>query len=700
MNSMANSGVHKRKLCFESLEKRRLLAVLFSENFDPIQPASFESIVAGRVFGASKPLEFHDGNTLYFDGSGVREATTRPISVSSGTLSFRLRLGAGNYPFEDIDNITERVVVEYLTPNDNSWKLLIEYSESEPNFASPDVWDLATYVLPADAASSETRFRWRQAVSSGPRFDNWGIDDVLVEGVTNVKIEVGSTLRSVPVEQAELIFPVPINATSLSLNSVSLAKNGTSIPLPSTAMIQQKSSTHFAISGLTNANQDSGLYRLELDLTGIVAANGQSLVGKSSATWTIDLTPPRAMDVIDVSPDPRTGAGKTVDNIDIVFSESIDLSSLTSNDLLLTRDGGTNLLNSSISIALLSGNSIRVSNLAQFTSQGGRYVFSIVGQYKDLAGNVGTGVQRDEWLSNDPPTLAIGEFVVFPEDSGPRLITPGGIVTDADSPILNGGKLTVTLANPTSNNQLGIFSRPHSITQITLAGNSVLFQKVAIGVFSGGVNGAPLTIDLNQQATPAAVQALLRNIHYQYIGEILRASSQDLFVSISDGEGGTSKTYTKQVLRRPVNDAPTLAVSSAPLAYTLNGPAIAIASTAVVKDVDSPVFYNGSVIARFVSGSDGNERLGVTGDYSISNSELRYKGTLIGIVNSDGQNGRSLSLRLNEKATLAVVQGLARSLTFSTVNSASNAQRTLDFFVQDGGGGGQSPIAKLVIKPS
>ena len=142
-----------------------------------------------------------------------------------------------------------------------------------------------------------------------------------------------------------------------------------------------------------------------------------------------------------------------------------------------------------------------------------------------------------------------------------------------------------------------------------------------------------------------------------------------------------------------------LTVSTAPLAYTLNAPAIAIASTATVEDVDSPNFYNGSLTVRFASGSDGKEQLSIRGDYEIANSELLYKGTLIGIVNSDGQNGRSLSLRLNEKATLAIVQGLARSLTFSTVNSTSSAQRSLELFVHDGGGGGQSAIAKLVIRP-
>ncbi len=173
------------------------------------------------------------------------------------------------------------------------------------NFASRNVWDLATYALPADAASSATQFRWRQRSNSGPSFDHWGIDDVLVEGVANVKIDVGSTLRLVPVEQAELTFAMPIDASSLSLNNVKLTRNGASIPLPSTAVIQQKSSTRFTISGLANANRDAGLYRLELDSKGIVAADGESLVGKSSATWTIDLTPPRAVDVIDVSPDPR-----------------------------------------------------------------------------------------------------------------------------------------------------------------------------------------------------------------------------------------------------------------------------------------------------------------------------------------------------------------------------------------------------------
>lgn len=688
-----------RKLGIESLETRRLLAVLFSENFDPIQPSNFESIIGGRVFGASLPLEYHSGDTLYFDSSGHREAITGPISITSGTLSFRLRLGAGFYPFEDIDQISEQVVVEYSTSIDNTWKVLKEYSRNESSFNGADVWDLATFTLPADASSNQTRFRWRQASNSGAEFDNWGIDDILVEGVANVKFDVGAAVRSTPVESAELSFPLPIDANSLSLSNFKLTKNGASIPLPSTALIQQKSAVRFSVSGLANANQDDGLYRLELDLQSVVALNGTNLSGKVAVAWTLDQTPPRAVDVIDVSPDPRTGTGKAVDNIDIVFSEQIDLTSLTSDDLVLTRDGGANVLDNSVTIATLNGNSVRVGNLAQFTNQSGRYVFSINGQYKDLAGNVGTTVRKDEWIANDAPVVVVGEFLVFPEGSAPRLIAAGGIVTDVDSPVLNGGKLTVTLANPTPQDQLGISSSPQSITQLTVVGQSVLFQRVVIGVFAGGVNGAPLTVDLNARATIAAVQALLRSINYQYVGEILKASSQNIFISLTDGEGGTSRTKTKEALRRPVNDAPTLTVTTKSFSYSLNAPAIAIAATATIKDVDSPNFYNGALIVRFASGSDGKEQLGVKGDYSIANDQLFYKGNLIGIVNSDGQNGRVLSLKLNEKATIAVVQGLARSLTFSTLNSTSTALRSLEFFVQDGGGGGQSAITKLSIKP-
>ena len=73
-------------------------------------------------------------------------------------------------------------------------------------------------------------------------------------------------------------------------------------------------------------------------------------------------------DVINVSPDPRNSA---VNTIDVTFSGAINGATFDYNDVTLTRNGGPNLSNASVSVSLLSGNTYRISNLAPLTATGG-----------------------------------------------------------------------------------------------------------------------------------------------------------------------------------------------------------------------------------------------------------------------------------------------------------------------------------------
>lgn len=676
---------------FEKLEPRNLLATLFYEDFDPLTATNFPTIVGGSIFGKDFPADFHSGDTLYFNGITGRQATTRPIDIGPSTVEFRLRWGDGTNFFERIDE-GEGVLLEGSVDNGVTWITIKHFAYDETGYSSADQWNLASFKIPSSLESPSTILRWRQLRFSGPRNDHWAIDEVKVVGENYYfTIEpVSPNPRNSPVESIQVNFSKPIDQATFSFEDLSLTNNNQPISLDNSVTIQAIRGNKYAVNGLSKFTQASGSYSLTLHGASILDSTGKAMVGRQSARWSNEKVAPTLVDVVDVSPDPRAGAGKAVSSIDVVFSEPIDLSSFDYQDLNLRRDGNpVDLINSSVVIQPTPNPvTYRVSNLGGLTALGGRYVFSVDGEFRDLAGNVGNNVRGDSWLANDPPVVVVGGTLVFPEDSRPLAIAGAGLVTDVDSPDFRNGTLSVSIVNPKATDVLSIFNRPASITRIGVSNNQVYYDKRMFGTFTGGVGSNPLIVTLNTRATPEAVQALLRNISYQYAGDVLVQESRTIQIVAEDGEGGRSRTGVMKVLLHPVNDNPVLALNQAlPIAYARNAPAVSIAANATISDVDNPDFYNGTLIVQVVSGRNSTEVLGVSGEFSILNRSVRYQGIEIGLLNADGLAGRPLTIRFNEKATQAVVQELLRSIRFSTVQSPTAGLRKIDFLLRDGRGG-------------
>lgn len=114
---------------------------------------------------------------------------------------------------------------------------------------------------------------------------------------------------------------------------------------------------------------------------------------------------PTVVDIIDVSPDPRTTAVATVD---VVLSRVISLASFGFQDLTLSRNGGSNLITNAVVVTFLAGTTYRIGNLDALTTTEGNYLltFSAVG-IQDASGNPGTGFATDTWtLDSTPPAIA------------------------------------------------------------------------------------------------------------------------------------------------------------------------------------------------------------------------------------------------------------------------------------------------------
>ena len=157
--------------------------ILFSDNFDPINSSQWTltSTVGARGAGQAG---FDFGNALHFAGYGTRSATTVPLDLTTGeTIEFDFRGGNedidGSLYWEDVD-LGEDAVLEYSTDGTNFTVLdtldLFQFRDDSPT----TTWLKYTATIPAAARTTATQFRWRQLSHNGWRWDEWGIDNVVI----------------------------------------------------------------------------------------------------------------------------------------------------------------------------------------------------------------------------------------------------------------------------------------------------------------------------------------------------------------------------------------------------------------------------------------------------------------------------------------------------------------------------------------
>ncbi|MEW6470610.1 MAG: hypothetical protein AB1458_16995, partial [Bacteroidota bacterium] len=98
----------------------------FTDDFDPgLDAALWDSIFNGTP---STNCGSVSGNAFYFDGTGIRSASTVSLNVSAGgNVSFQLKIGTGTAPCENAD-IGEDVVLEYSINGGNTWTLINTYN--------------------------------------------------------------------------------------------------------------------------------------------------------------------------------------------------------------------------------------------------------------------------------------------------------------------------------------------------------------------------------------------------------------------------------------------------------------------------------------------------------------------------------------------------------------------------------------------
>ncbi|NCR66552.1 MAG: hypothetical protein GPJ34_08230, partial [Microcystis aeruginosa LL11-07] len=271
-------------------------------------------------------------------------------------------------------------------------------------------------------------------------------------------IDVSPDPISTAVNAITVDFSEAIKASSFDYNDLSLTLNNGTNLINSTVTIISLSPTRYQISGLNTLTNNDGEYKLTVNATGIQDTIGKFGSGSLTETWektaggNADTTPPVVTDIVNLLINPRN---QPVPSLTVTFSEKIDLSTFTWQDITLTRNNGSNLINNTVTISAINDTNYRINGLSGLTVIDGTYNLTVNGSgIQDLSGNSGNGTQSETWVMDTiAPAIPTNITVTNP-------LTPSGINIESANiatlqPLTASGQTRIDTTNPTISGELG-----------------------------------------------------------------------------------------------------------------------------------------------------------------------------------------------------------------------------------------------------
>lgn len=319
--------------------------------------------------------------------------------------------------------------------------------------------------------------------------------------------------------------------------------------------------------------------------------------------------------------------------------------------------------------------------------------------------------------TNQSPSISgFDDSTTFTGNGEPVLVGQNAGVRDDDSSDFDGGWMTVGFSDySNSNDQLAVRSGSTGGTTfaatstssgpITTSGDQVLWNGVSIGTFSGGQGSTPLTFQFNANATPLAVQDLIRAVTYANLAAKPTTADRALQVVLNDGDGGTSDAVFKSVAvsstsTNPVignlGTSPTFTEGQAPVTFTTSG---------TLTDADSADFDTGTMTFQTVTNGQAEDVMTIrhqgfgAGQIGVQGSMLYYGGASIGSF-AGGEGATPLTVRFNSQADAAAAQAVMRNVTFAnTSGNPSSLARNIQMTMSDGHGGSTTVTRSIFVKP-
>ena len=263
---------------------------------------------------------------------------------------------------------------------------------------------------------------------------------------------LGQIPLEAPVSSIDLAFSKDMDAATFDYLDLVLQRDGGDDLITSAVTLKPINAQHYQITGLAPLTATGGHYTLTVNAAGAQDLWGNAGSGSATSQWDKVADVPVVMQITGLPP-ANTNAPLTF--FGVTFSEPINLATLTSSDVTLTRAGSPNLLTDPLSIVQTGNKIYRIGSLDALTAAEGNYVLTInAAGVEDLDGNLGLGSVSARWTMDttapsidalagvpDGPTGSSLDFfdVVFSEainpayfgtsaftltrDAGPSLIT-------------------------------------------------------------------------------------------------------------------------------------------------------------------------------------------------------------------------------------------------------------------------------------
>jgi hypothetical protein len=146
---------------------------------------------------------------------------------------------------------------------------------------------------------------------------------------------------------------------------------------------------------------------------------------------------------------------------------------------------------------------------------------------------------------------------VWTEGGDPIAVCSQALVSDQDSPSMNGGRLVARIViGAAPGDQLSIVTTGYGADDIIVVGGTVSYGGIPFGTVSGG-DGSPLIVEFTSNAaSDDAAGSLLRALRFTGSGDDPGASLRQVELTVDDGSTGASPPIVLPVEVVPVNDPP------------------------------------------------------------------------------------------------------------------------------------------------
>ncbi|GJE69432.1 hypothetical protein CHKEEEPN_0960 [Methylorubrum podarium] len=304
-----------------------------------------------------------------------------------------------------------------------------------------------------------------------------------------------------------------------------------------------------------------------------------------------------------------------------------------------------------------------------------------------------------------------GDSGTFAEDGPPVALDAGldATVSDDNAPNFGGGTLTAQItANGIPGEDVLGFGGGVALSNGTQVGSGVSVDGVVVGTIAKtGSGGDPLAVNLDSDATPARVQALLRSLVYRNTNAADPGTApRSVAVTVGDGVGGTSTAATVTVTVAAVNDPPVLSATPANPTFTegagpgVQGSAVAPFAAASVSTVEAGQTITGLTLTV------GGLRDGADEVLTLDGTDLRLGAAAQGVTAGHGLSyavslsGDTATIALTGTAGVdgAVAAEIVTGLGYrdTRIDDPTAGTRTVTLTGMTDSGGGQDTSAPAI----